>query len=166
MVKLFCSLCVVCLVTLWWVMLHNPGLTVLIQGPCFGDWSPLAKFWPDDPGLSRREKGPCSLNKQSLQYTDLMYSFPNLEPVCCSIFDFNCCFLTCIQISQEAGQVVWYSHLLKNLPQFIVIYTVKSFGIINKTEVDFFFFKSLAFSMIQWILAIWSLVPLPFRNPT
>ena len=43
-------------------MLHNPGLTVLIQGPCFGDWSPLAEFWPDDPGLSRREKGPCSLN--------------------------------------------------------------------------------------------------------
>ena len=34
-----------------------------------------------------------------------------------------CCFLTCIQISQEAGEVVWYSHLLKNFPQFVVIYT-------------------------------------------
>ena len=45
---------------------------------------------------------------------------------------FNCCFLTCIQISQEAGQVVWYSHLLKNFPQFIVIHTVKGFGIVNK----------------------------------
>ena len=43
----------------------------------------------------------------------------------------NCCFLTCIQISQEAGQVVWYSHLSQNLPQFIVIHTVKGFGIVN-----------------------------------
>ena len=50
----------------------------------------------------------------------------------------NCCFLTCIQISQEEGQVVWYSHLLKNFPQFVVIHTVKSFGIINKAEIDVF----------------------------
>ena len=50
----------------------------------------------------------------------------------------NCCFLTCIQISQEAGQVVWYSHLLKNFPQFVLIYTVKGFGVINKAEVDVF----------------------------
>ena len=48
----------------------------------------------------------------------------------------NCCFLTCIQLSQEAGQVVWYSHLLKNFPQFIVVYTVKDFGIVNKAEMD------------------------------
>ena len=50
----------------------------------------------------------------------------------------NCCFLTCIQVSQEAGQVVWYSHLLKNFPQFIVIHTVEGFGIVNKAEVDVF----------------------------
>ena len=50
----------------------------------------------------------------------------------------NCCFLTCIQISQEAGQVVWYSQLLKNFPQFVVIHTVKGFGIVNKAEVDVF----------------------------
>ena len=50
----------------------------------------------------------------------------------------NCCFLTCIQISQEAGKVVWYSHLLKNFPQFAVIHTVKAFGIINKAEADVF----------------------------
>ena len=50
----------------------------------------------------------------------------------------NYFFLTCIQISQEAGQVVWYSHLLKNFPQFIVIHTVKGFGIVNKAEVDIF----------------------------
>ena len=46
--------------------------------------------------------------------------------------------MTCIQVSQEAGQVVWYSHLLKNFPQFIVIHTVKGFGIVNKAEVDVF----------------------------
>ena len=50
----------------------------------------------------------------------------------------NCCFLTCIQISQEAGQVVWYSHLLKTFPQFVVIHTVKDFGIVKKTEIDVF----------------------------
>ena len=48
----------------------------------------------------------------------------------------NCCFLTCIQISQEAGQVVWYPHLFQNFPQFIVIHTVKCFGIVNKAEID------------------------------
>ena len=51
---------------------------------------------------------------------------------------FNCCFLTCIQISQDAGQVVWYSHLFKNFPQFIVFHTVKGFGTVNKAEVDVF----------------------------
>ena len=50
----------------------------------------------------------------------------------------NCCFLTSIQISQEAGQVVWYSHLFQNFPQFIVIHTVKGFGIVNKAEIDVF----------------------------
>ena len=47
-------------------------------------------------------------------------------------------FLTCINISQEAGQVVWYSHLFQNFPEFIVSLTVKEFGIVNKTEVDAF----------------------------
>ena len=73
-----------------------------------------------------------------------MYSFPNLEPVCCSMPSSNCCFLTCIQVSQEAGQVVWYSHLLKNFPQFVVSHTVKGFGVINKADVDVFWY-SLAF---------------------
>ena len=56
----------------------------------------------------------------------------------------NCCFLTCIQISQEAGQVVWYSHLFQNFPQFIVIHPVKGFGIVNKAEIDVF--------LIQYVL--------------
>ena len=46
--------------------------------------------------------------------------------------------LTCIQISAEAGQVVWYSHFFKNFPQFVVIHTAKSFSRVNKAEVDVF----------------------------
>ena len=68
----------------------------------------------------------------------MTYSFSYLEPVCCSISSSNCCFLTCIKVSQEAGQVVWYSHLFQNFPQFIVIHTVKGFGIVNKAETDVF----------------------------
>ena len=68
-----------------------------------------------------------------------MYSFSYLEPVCCSMSSSICFFLTCIQVSQEAGQVIWYAHLLKkNFPQFIVIHTVKGFGIVNKPEIDVF----------------------------
>ena len=61
-----------------------------------------------------------------------MYSFSYLEPVCCSMSNCNCCFLTYIQVSQEAGQVVWFSHLFQNFPQFVVIHTVKDCGIVNK----------------------------------
>ena len=64
-----------------------------------------------------------------------------------------CFFLTYIQISQEAGQVVWYSHLFQNFPQFVVIQTVKGFGIVNKAEIDVFL-ELLAFLMIQQLLAI------------
>ena len=75
------------------------------------------------------------LNKQGDNIQALTYSFPDLEPVYYFMFSSN---LTCIQISQEAGKVVWYSHLFKNFVQFVVIYTVKGFGIINKAEVDVF----------------------------
>ena len=68
-----------------------------------------------------------------------MYFFPNLEPIHCSMPGSNCSFLTCIQISQEAGEVVWYSHLLKNFPQLVVIHTVKGFSVVNEAEVDVFF---------------------------
>ena len=63
----------------------------------------------------------------------------------------NCCFLTCIQVSQETGKVVWYSHLFKNFPQFVVIHAIKSFSIVNETEVNVL----LEFvSIIQGMLAI------------
>ena len=67
-----------------------------------------------------------------------MYSFPDLEPDYCSMSSSNFCFLTCIQISKEAGQVVWYSHLFQNFPQFIVIHIVKGCGLVNKVEIDVF----------------------------
>ena len=50
----------------------------------------------------------------------------------------NCCLLTCIQVSQEADQVVWYFHLFKNFPQFVMIHTVKGFSIVSEAEVDVF----------------------------
>ena len=67
-----------------------------------------------------------------------MYSFSYLEPVCSAMSSSNCCLLRCIRIFQETGKVVWYSHLLKNFPQFVVIHTVKGFGIVNKVEIDVF----------------------------
>ena len=70
--------------------------------------------------------------------TALMYSFPNLEPVHCSLSSSHVCFLTCIQVSQEAGQVVWYSHLLNAFPEFAAIHIVKGSGMFNKGEVDVF----------------------------
>ena len=68
----------------------------------------------------------------------MLYSFLNPEPVSSSIQGSNCCFLTHIQVSQETGNMVWYPHLFKNFPQFVVIHTVKGFGIANKVEVDVF----------------------------
>ena len=64
--------------------------------------------------------------------------FSNFEPVLCFMSSFNCCFLTCILVSQEAGQVVWYSHHLKMFLQFVVIHTIKGFSIVNEPEVDVF----------------------------
>ena len=76
----------------------------------------------------------------------------------------NCCFLTCIQISQEAGKMVWYSHLFKSFPQFVVIHAVKGSGIVNKAKVDVFL-ELYCFFDDPADLAIWSLVLLPFLKP-
>ena len=64
-----------------------------------------------------------------------MYSFPNSEPVCCSMSGSNCCFLTCIQISQEACKVVWYSHSWRI---FHSLLWSKGFGVANKAELNVF----------------------------
>ena len=68
----------------------------------------------------------------------LTYSFSYLEPVCCPMSSSNCCLY--------AGQVAWYSHLFQNFPQFIVIHTVKGFGIVNKAEIDVFLELSCFFN--------------------
>ena len=78
----------------------------------------------------------------------LVIPFANFEPISCSMPGFICSFLTCIQVSQETDEVVWYSHLFKNFPQFVVIHTVVGFSVVNETEVDIFL-NSLTFSMIQ-----------------
>ena len=74
---------------------------------------------------------------------------------------FNCCFLTCIQVSQEAGQTVWYYHLFQNFPQF-VIYTVKGFSIVKEAEVNvfldflsFFYELEIIFSLLVVIRINW-----------
>ena len=74
-----------------------------------------------------------------------MYSFSNLVPIHCSMSNSNCYCLTCIQISQEAGKGVWYFHLIKNFPQFVVIHTVKGFSIASEAEVDVFLESSCFF---------------------
>ena len=107
-----------------------------------------------------------------------MYSFLSFEPVHCSMSGSNCCFLTCIQVSQEADKVVWYSHLFKNFPQFVVIHTVKGFSIVNEAEVDVFlefscflydptdvgnlisgFFAFSKFSLYVWKFSVHVLLP-------
>ena len=66
-----------------------------------------------------------------------MHSFPVLESVYYSMFSSNCCFLTCTEISQDAGQVVWYSYLMKNFP-VCCDSQIKGFGIVNKAKIDVF----------------------------
>ena len=80
-----------------------------------------------------------------------------IQPVHCSMSSSNCCFLTCIQLSQEAGQVVWYSHLFQNFPQFVVIHTAKGFGVVNKVEVGVFLEISCFFlgSNRCWQFDLW-----------
>ena len=84
------------------------------------------------------EKFSFHSNPKEKQCQRMFKLLPNLELVHCSMSGTNCCFFTFIQVSQEADKVVWYSHLLKNFVQFVVIYTVKGFGIVNKAEIDVF----------------------------
>ena len=70
--------------------------------------------------------------------TFLPFYFPNFELVLCPMSGSICFFLIWIQISRETDKVVWYSHLLMNFPQFVVIHTVKGFSVVNEVEVDVF----------------------------
>ena len=77
------------------------------------------------------------LNKQDDNIQPWCTPFPiwNQSVVPCPLLT---CFLTCIQISQEAGHMCWYSHLFKNFPHFVVIQTIKGFSVVNEAEVDVF----------------------------
>ena len=90
-----------------------------------------------------------------------MYSFPNLEPVHFTMSSSNYCFLTCIQVFQEAGNVVWYCHLFKNFPVCCDPHSQR-LQHSQWSRSRLFFWNPLGFPMSQWILAVWSLVPLPF----
>ena len=68
---------------------------------------------------------------------DVLLSFLNFAPVHCSMSSSNCCFLSCIEVSQDAGKVVWYFHLFKNLP--VCSNPHKGFSVVNEAEVDHFF---------------------------
>ena len=96
-----------------------------------------------------------------------MYTIPDFEPVLCSMSSSKVCFLTCIQVSQEAGKVVRYSHVSKNFPHFAVIHTGGSKSVEQSVkQKQMFLWNSLTFPLSQQMLAIWSLVPLPFLNST
>ena len=104
------------------------------------------------------------LNKQGDNVQPWRTPFPiwNQSIVPCL---FLTCLLTGIQVSQEAGKVVWYSHLFKNIPQCVVIHTVKGFSVVHEAEVDVFLEFSCLFYDPSHV-TIWSLVPLPFLNPS
>ena len=88
----------------------------------------------------------------------LSHFFPSFKSFTCSMSDSNCSFLTYIQNFQETAKVILYSHFRKTFPQLVVVHTVKGFSIISEADGNVFS-NSLAFSMIQWMLAVWSLVP-------
>ena len=127
---------------------HKGGVTCISEVTEVIDISPSnldSSLWFLQPRISYDVL--CREVKQAgWQYTALAYSFSYLEPVCCSMTSSNCCFLTCMQVSQEAGQIVWYFHLFQNFPQFVVIHTVEGFGIVNKAEVDVFLELSCFFN--------------------
>ena len=76
------------------------------------------------------------LNKQGDSRQPCLTLFLNLEPISCSKQGSNCCFLTCTQVSQETGKIVWYPHLFKSFSQFVMIHTVKGFSVVDETEID------------------------------
>ena len=94
----------------------------------------------------------------------LTYSFPNFEPDCCSMSGSNVAYGPAHRFLKRQLKVVWNSHLLKNFPEFVVIHTVKDFNTVSEAEEDVLV-EFLAFSMIQQMLVILSLVLLPFLNP-
>ena len=86
-------------------------------------------------------------NQQGNSIQPWLYSFPNLETVWCSTSGPNCCFLICIQISQDTGKVDWYSHLSKKFP---VCCDPPSQRLWHSQCRSRFFWNSLAFSITDF----------------
>ena len=133
-------------------------LHFLLQGWCnlhiWGYWyfSQQSWFQLDDSIYQQSMMySAYKLNKQgnNIQPWDTPFPIWNQSIVPCLVLT---CFLTCIQVSQEADKVVWYSRLFKNFPHFVVIHIVKAFNIVNEAEVDFFL-NSLAFFL--WFNGCW-----------
>ena len=80
----------------------------------------------------------CSAYKLKKQGDSLDVLLSQFGTICCFLSGSDYCFLTCIQVSREAGKVVWFPISLRNFPQFVVIHTVKGFSIIDEAEGDVF----------------------------
>ena len=119
---------------------------------CLRSFNVFSKQPPMETSAQTQAFSSTHTLTQSYQFSSAQFSCSvvssSLRPhgAQCPMFSSNCCFMTCIQISQEAGQVVWYSHLFQNFPQFIVIHTVKGFVIVNKAEIDVFLELSCFFN--------------------
>ena len=107
-----------------WYYLHIRGCWYFSQQ----SWFQLVSHLPQH--FVRGTLHVSKISRVTIYSLDVL--FPNLEPVHCSMFSSKYCFLTCIQVSQEAGNMAWYSHLFKNFPQFVVIHTVKDFSMVNE----------------------------------
>ena len=110
--------------------------------------------------LSRIGEGNGNLLQYSKQGDNIQpwcTPFPIWNQSVFSMYSSNCCFLTRIQVSQETDKVVWYSHLFKNFPQFVVVHTVRSFSIVSEAEVDVFLKFFFLWSSGYWQFHLWFL---------
>ena len=105
------------------------------MSPCL--FNLYAEYIMRNAGLEEAQAGIkiSGRNINNLRYADDIHSFPNFEPVRCSTANSNCCFLTCVQVHQKTGKMTSCAHLFKNFPQFVVIHTVKGFGIVSEAHV-------------------------------
>ena len=90
----------------------------------------------------------------------------SFEPAYCSMSSSNYCFLICIHVSQESGQVVWYSHLLKSFPQFVMIHTVKSSSEVGETDSIYRLSHQRSPRILEWVAYRFSSGSFQPRNRT
>ena len=119
-----------------------------------GNGNPLPVFLPGES----RDRGAKWAAIYGVAQSRTRLKWLSSSSSCCSMYCSNCCFLTCIQIFQEASKMDWYSHLLKNFPQFVVIHTVKGFSVVSEGE-EMFFLNVLAFLWSDrcWEFDLWFL---------